>query len=162
MNRFRQLISGYLAFTIVAAGVVGLSPLLHTWIEHGGHGPHHSHLKPLRHAPKAPQRVLARKAFAHSIKPFTIPGLGRFQAALSNCLQRLASKSRPATDGEPEHEHHSLAQLLANGLIDVSFVGAPLIPERVSADCIPVCVPPFLLAASNAELPGRGPPSTLS
>ena len=43
MRRLSQIISAYVALCLAMAGLVGLSPALHQWIEHGGQGTPHLH-----------------------------------------------------------------------------------------------------------------------
>jgi hypothetical protein len=145
MSLGRQFISCYLALCFAFAGAVGLSPVLHHLIEHGGKGTahthvgftppavsaghhhHHAHSHRNSHQPAEPH---AANWFTHSHKPFEFPkiSLSRLGQALKHLLERnppLNSGSSP-TDDDPEHEHHSLPQLLASGLID-QHLDSPLV-----------------------------------
>lgn len=136
----RQFIAAYLAACLVLAGVAGLSPALHTLIEHGGKGAPHvhgqldsAHANPAshRHADgkehshahsensPASGNVHAARIFAHSSGAF--PGADALAARLWQRVQDWLAQqeSSPASsDAGGEHHHDSLASLLTGGLID--------------------------------------------
>ncbi len=39
----QRLISWYLVLCLASAGAIGISPILHQWVEHGGRGTAHTH-----------------------------------------------------------------------------------------------------------------------
>jgi hypothetical protein len=45
MKPWRQILATYVALCVAFAGAVGLSPVLHHWVEHGGQGPVHVHAR---------------------------------------------------------------------------------------------------------------------
>ena len=45
MKPWRQILAAYVALCVAFAGAVGLSPVLHRWVEHGGEGPAHVHAR---------------------------------------------------------------------------------------------------------------------
>jgi hypothetical protein len=104
MRRLAQLLSCHLALCVASTGLVGVSPMLHHLVEHGGRGSVHSHQGRLSHA-------------------FVTPRHGHSQAA-GDALGRPSPSERPLTPApsssheDSGHQHHSLPQLLANGLIE--------------------------------------------
>lgn len=178
MRLGRRLIACYLALCFAFAGAVGVSPILHRLIEHGGQGPDHTHNHfvargtdfesahqhgdaPLhRHTPA---KVVPRPAAAlsHSFKPFELPKipLNGIWRALNHFLAvASASESSPSKD-KPRHEHHSLFQLIVSGLVEqpldvpiLSFVPFEFISRDFVAEA-------FLAAHDwDAQTASRAPP----
>lgn len=178
----RQSIAAYLAACLVLAGAIGLSPALHTLVEHGGTGaPHihgrldfaHAQAMPHRHGgdeehthvpseiPLASSSDRAVKIFAHSADAF--PGADVLVARLWERLQEwLAQRdsSEPQSEQNGGHHHDSLASLLAAGLIELSESLVPCLAEPPAATLrfSPSSdrVPAFDWQAQSAP---RGPPT---
>ena len=186
MKRFHQLISCYLALGFVFAGAVGLSPVLHQLIEHGGRGPVHTHSGREATAnvlavwhndgdgrfhqhllrPPSAEQVRPKKPFTEADK-FELPDipLSRALLALTRIFESGAAhplESSPS-DSAPGHQHHSLPQMLLTGLLDqcsdvplAEFVFAPAIFLAPPADVL-------LLASDwDAQTLSRGPPASRS
>jgi hypothetical protein len=182
----QQLIAAYLALCLAFAGAVGMNPTLHHWVEHGGHGPEHTHSgvwgggldiadayeAGVRHV-HAPGRVHAhgqdqparrpirQGLFAHSIRAFETPELlnrvGRFIRDVL-CGSASPCDSAPDQDGHG-HEHHSLAQSLAGGLVE-SNADVPLPPANEAIVRF-ISLPPdalWLTDRWDAQTASRGPP----
>lgn len=136
----RQFIAAYLAACLMLAGAVGLSPALHTLVEHGGRGNAHvhgrfdfdpAHSSSHRHADgeehsHAPTEIptgsgdgRSARIFVHS--PDAFPGADVLVVRLWQRVQDwLAQQESPpaSPDAGGEHHHDSLASSLAGGLID--------------------------------------------
>lgn len=176
-KRVRQLIAWFLALAFAAAGMVAISPALHVAVEHGGNGPMHSHFglatpggvfaHPHQHgdgpwhsheAPVAPRSPLL---FQHSFQPFGLPKIsldGLWQALAHFFDTASSTGSLPSKDG-PGHQHQSLFQLLASGLVDQPL-DFPVLPS------IPFALVTYRCAANtnwiardwDAQTASRGPP----
>jgi hypothetical protein len=160
MRRLRQVLAVYLAVTFVLAGAAGLNPLLHQWLEHGGRDPAHVH-----HGAGAAQQVRVQGRLARGHAPFTLPKVSaQWLRQLAHRLAHAAEESRePAAPTDaPGHEHHSLAQTLASGLVEapalveLSLSVAPgtlrdatRVPARASAREL------------DRQTAGRAPPTAL-
>ena len=86
--------------------------------------------------------------------------MARLWQTLALALERASAAGRPADSGSPGHEHHSLAQLLACGLIEQS-IDPPLFEVGALP---PPFVPPspqevLLLPGFDPQTAGRAPPS---
>jgi hypothetical protein len=183
----QQLIAAYVALCLAFAGAVGMNPTLHHWVEHGGHGPEHTHYGvrggglDMAHAHEAgvrhvhaPGRVHAhgqdqparrpirQGLFAHSIRAFETPELlnrvGRFIRDVL-CGSASPRDSAPDQDGHG-HEHHSLAQSLAGGLVETN-VDAPLLQANETIVGFVSLPPEALLLADqwDAQSASRAPPA---
>jgi hypothetical protein len=157
MSNLRKLISCCLALSLAFAGAVAFSPVLHRLIDHGGHGRPHSHYRATRiHAPGHRE---ARSTFRHTFNPFGLPqiDLSRLWHKLEHWLAGHAAES-PAQD-ESGHEHHSLSQLLAGGLVEQT-IDAPLFEVIffVSIRGVALAENPLLDSNWDAQTATRGPP----
>lgn len=148
VKRFvRQFLSVWLALSCALAGMVGLSPLLHQWVEHGGQGPAHIHRG-------------SGVASAHAHKPGHAhshdhsPG----HSHAGHHHHHGGDHDEPG----PDHEHGSLAQLLASGLVDLND-GLVFDAAGVSQVVARIQFPDSLLHVNGIDLrtAGRGPPSHL-
>lgn len=163
----QRWLGGYLACCLALAGTVGLSPLLHQLIEHGGRGPLHTHGKARLSVAASHWQVHDQ---AHA--PFTMAGLGRageFRGPLAESAVLVAKpgvNSEPAPASNPpasgdaaDHEHHGLSQLLLNGLVEFSPDGLTvgvLFPPRLLEAFSPS---PLMLAGGfDPQTASRGPP----
>lgn len=119
MRSLLQLVSAYLAICVALAGSVGVNPLLHRWVEHGGQGPAHVHLRAPAHAhphapapfrnidpaASAPRTVDAvprgfGRVFVHPHAAFDLPTapLAELWHALSHLLGERSSDSSTGSD----------------------------------------------------------------
>ncbi|HEY1174359.1 MAG TPA: hypothetical protein VGH19_23540 [Verrucomicrobiae bacterium] len=172
----RSWIAGYLILCLALAGAVGLSPFLHQLIEHGGHGEWHTHSHDVgsKHYTFDSAAALAqvdslsqvekkaKPVFTRNHRPFKLPTapIVKLVGAMADLLGSPEKNSNPSAEG---HEHHSLAQLLASGLLD-QHVDIPVIPHFVPKGSYQILSPDELLLASiwNAQTPDRGPPACVS
>lgn len=178
---FRQFIAAYLAVCLVLAGAVGLSPALHTLVEHGGKGTPHvhgrfdcAHAQPAshRHAdgevhshvpseiPTGSGSNRGARIFVHSSGAF--PGADVLVARLWQRVQDWLAQqnSSPASpDAGGEHHHDSLASSLAGGLIDQAdpVVCCDSEPNAVALLCSPSSDRVHAFDRENRFSP-RGPP----
>jgi hypothetical protein len=168
MRVVQQGMASWLALCVAAGGLVAISPVLHHWIEHGGHGPAHTHFK-TRTETRGPkgnshkQPTGGRTRLIHTHEGFKLP----FAKVLSALLRPIGSlfvassdsDSRPSPDNE-NHEHHSLPQLLASGSIELcnSFaeVGSFLNSSALRSHIPDV---PLLEFRWDAQSASRGPPA---
>src|SRR5262245_22749691 len=146
MTRIRQFVSCYLALCLAGGGAVAISPVLHRLIEHGGYGPAHTHSdlalrlairQHLRqhehghsHSHNHDSPPLCRpRLFEHSFEPFGLPklSLARVWHALHHFFEAATLPESSPPERGPGHEHHSLFQLLASGLVDQPLA-EPLLP----------------------------------
>ncbi|HXG49605.1 MAG TPA: hypothetical protein VNO52_18435 [Methylomirabilota bacterium] len=184
MSRFQSLIATWLILTLATAGVVGISPILHHWVEHGGQGaPHvhrgtvgwhshhtravfqtppsgnaHSHSHPHSTLPKA---GAATVPFTHNHAPFELPHIDL--DLLREWLARLFQKASDAPLGEPgnnpDHHHDSVFQLVAGGLIDRACTSATLaVPLLLEARPPTTCDGRLVLPAWEGQYASRAPP----
>jgi hypothetical protein len=144
MTRARQrMTAGFLALCLVAAGFVGLSPSLHRLAEHGGKGAAHTHRHgtTLWHDHGDGQRHLDRTSAdfvaavpqtktAHILQshPFGRLPLRQMFAWLMERWNPCADSS----EADRDHEHRSLAQSLADGLVDQGAVWDFPLPPKIS------------------------------
>jgi len=185
MQLWRQIASGYLALCLALAGLMGISPDLHRLLEHGGHGaahshrglsafeqdyhPHgedHSHPQPHPHLHEANPENGGEphgRIFVSNHRSFSLP-LEKVWLAAVRWVDQWATNmddapaSSPSGE-EPGHEHHSLAQLLANGLLEQAL-DMPVLAVHLSLGP-PVLPTPKLLvlpALFEAQTAGRAPP----
>jgi hypothetical protein len=134
MKRIRPWIATYLILALGLAGVAGLVPWLHVWVEHGGEGVPHFHARStpvwplsrteLRRVGANASRIVleSRSPFANQHESFQLPlrPLANWLTALG---RRLAGRSPATPDPKPNsdipgHHHEGLIQLLGEGLID--------------------------------------------
>ena len=186
MKRLHQLISCCLALGFALAGAIGINPVLHQLIEHGGHGPAHTHSAMMASAnalsvwhddgdgrlhqhllrPPAPTQTRLQRPFAHSHE-FELPAIpvGRLLHAFSQLLE--TGSSNPAgsvpSDNPAGHQHHSLPQMLLTGLLDQhlevqpsAFRFAPVVFLAPVAEVLP------LARDWDAQTQGRAPPTSWS
>ena len=148
----RAFISGSLALLLAMAGAIGVSPGLHHWLEHGGKGQPHIHRPP---APAFPasfgkELVSLRDAPSGSI-------------AKTEAQPERHAEAAPQPEQSPAHEHHSLPQLVASGLIEQS-APPPLFVHRPVSFVLRVS--PFivflLISDWEAQTASRGPPAIRS
>ncbi|MEO5616678.1 MAG: hypothetical protein ABIS67_02825 [Candidatus Eisenbacteria bacterium] len=132
MSRLRQLVAVYLAVTLAIAGAAGLSPLLHQLLEHSGQGAPHLHHggvlarvdEPSNKAPAVVPgevlRVRLKSSAVQGHRPFSLPKLSlRLLHQLSHGpVDHSGEPVPPASPDAPGHQHHSLAQTLASGLVE--------------------------------------------
>lgn len=181
VKRFFQSVSGLLALGFALAGPVGLNPFLHQLIEHGGHGPLHTHFDPAAcsnalsdwhddgnghlHQDRLAFPVIEfrpQRPFSHAHE-FELPVVPLIR--LSGVLLQLFQDATPAPFGSQnpaDHHHHSLSQMLLSGLLD-HCMDAPV--QFVSASVF------FLNPVSevsprnrdwDSQTLGRGPPGARS
>ena len=179
IRHVQQWIACFLALTFAVAGLIAINPSLHVAIEHGGQGAPHTHFglaSPVeanghlhqhgddawhRHEVPSVPRIPTPVLFQHSFRPFGLPtiSLDRLWQALGWFFERPASgRSSPPTEG-PGHEHHSLFQLLASGLVDqpLDLPVLPSIPFALVSDTRPANA--ILIAREwDAQTASRGPP----
>ncbi|HWN93940.1 MAG TPA: hypothetical protein VNT99_02815 [Methylomirabilota bacterium] len=187
MKRWQQVVSWYLVFCLVFAGAVGLSPILHLWVEHGGEGRAHIHIHAGhatsgaisgKHAHPHPHRHDAPTAHgfhrsAHAARALLVekykqPTLLGWEVqdvyrAVSRLFARVLEQS-PYTppDDANGHTHDSLPQLLLAGAVEgawpvLPFVCAPLGIEFSSTLSFSV----FLAADFEAQTASRAPPARI-
>jgi hypothetical protein len=94
LKRLEQTVSCFLAVCLAFAGAIGLSPSLHTAIEHGGHGTEHTHV--LRH-------THGGTCHAHALPAVREAGVF------------IPATEHQSGESDEPHRHSSLAQLLLNG-----------------------------------------------
>lgn len=183
--RIRQWIAAVLFLGICLAGVVSINPVLHVAIEHGGKGSVHTHhgvtsARPHSHphlhsqppcAAPGSLRALARTepadVFVSTHLAFSLPSLSahEFWSALREFLGQISSGEGadpdPSRDGDtPDHAHHSLSQLMADGLIDHSD-DAPLFQVyflKLDHLALPVPSDPRIVRQFDTQTAGRAPP----
>ena len=178
----KPILCFYLALSLMFGGLVGIVPALHQLVEHGGRGPLHTHhdaltcrlTMALSHEEGSihsrshfPEPLDHNGLFVHSYAPFRFPSLplARFWHGLCHFTELNApgaSEPSRSKDG-PGHEHHSLAQMMINGLvdqpIDIPLLG-PLPTSYLSQDF--QTNPCFVESLWDAQTAGRGPPSAQS
>jgi hypothetical protein len=137
MRRLHQLIACYLTLCLALAGAIGINPLLHQLIEHGGTGPVHTHAGGFDQLEGAsthvhPHNLLHRhndeplftpvhgnkRLFAHEHE-FALPRIPLKQIFhfLADLIKR-GTESPDSSESTPSHHHSSLPQLIVSGLID--------------------------------------------
>jgi hypothetical protein len=190
MQLWRQIASGYLVLCLAFAGLVGISPDLHRLVEHGGDGPTHAHQgvatathRPPVHSrdhshphPHEPDRaenkeLEARKGpsgfFVSKHRSFSLP-FARLWHGFVHFLEHSASvpdgsQDTDSSDNTPGHDHHSLAQLLAAGLLEQN-VDAPVLAFDFVLywSSLPTPEAVILGRRFDAQTAGRAPPSRWS
>ena len=178
MMRVRTWIAGYLALCLALAGTVGINPTLHRLIEHGGDGPAHAHsgftpasasAAPLHqhgdahwHA-DAPASPPPAGLFQHGFESFRLPtvALSRLWHGLTHLFGAKTSSQPAPSEGDPGHEHHSLFQLLASGLVEPPLVVEilPSIPLTFASRDF-MANTPLVASEWDAQTASRGPPSS--
>ena len=174
MKRGQQLLSFYLALCVAFAGAVGISPVLHVMVEHGGHGHTHSHagLKngnaiaehahPHPHpVPESQPAKSARIALPdHSPKLFGFHLSDVYRAVggwIAGAVDPLPVT--PVDENGSSHTHHSLAQMLLSGTVE----GVADVPPLVCAPSVFTLSPEssrssFVASLFDAQTASRGPP----
>lgn len=188
MKRLRHIVSWYVALCVAFAGVVGISPLLHQVVEHGGRGPAHVHARiarshtppvhPHHHGPSErshdsfvfpfPESSPSPgSVFVHGHPSFRFPteSLARLWHALGHFISGDPEDpyGTPFDPSHPDHSHHSLAQLMADGLVE-GVIDLPRLPG-LSSPTSKVCSPFQALLPNppwDAQTAGRGPPTVSS
>ena len=188
MKRLSQIISAYVALCLALAGLVGVSPTLHLWIEHGGQGTPHLHNRGIansefpqsvnyhRHAdgsshdidhrhPEGPGlgRGVSHLGFLPTHRPFAMPTvpLARMGRALLRvlCGELTHSSDSSSPLNQPGHHHHGLAQLLSHGLVELVMDIPPLSYPPVSFALQALPADAFLPDSKwEAQTASRGPP----
>ena len=176
MRLLTPWIACYLALCFAFAGAVGVSPGLHRLVEHVGQGPAHTHFGFRSQAASAvplhqhgdgrwhtDAEVNPRPAglFQHSSGSFQLPDVSRLWHGLSRLFEQAASSESSPSKGVPAHEHHSLFQLMASGLVDQPLLAEilPSIP-LASVSLSFVANAPFVARDWDAQTSSRGPPSS--
>ena len=168
MRLIRQLIGAYLALCLAAGGVVATNPFLHRLIEHGGQGAAHTHVGTGGHlhrhgdsgwhsheSPARPRAIFEHSYDSSDSLRVAFAILGQLAAQ----LLEGASESRPTPD-EPGHQHHSLFEMLAAGMLEQPF-DLPILPS-VPAPCVrrdTAAESPFVSPGWNAQTASRAPPA---
>ena len=176
MKCFEKIIAGWLALCFALAGAVSLSPSLHQWVEHGGQGAGHVHyvttggggpLAVWHHAAATtPPLPLPRPHPAVTVRSHAEgSGAGVLFSRLWRAVNKGCTESSPGsrdpspTPDQPGHQHHSLPQLLAGGLVDQAIEFPTLAPPPVAvAFEVAAAAPPLPASAWNAQTATRGPP----
>lgn len=140
-NRLRhQIAATLLVLCVVMSGFVGINPKLHRLVEHGGDGSAHTHRggatfwhdhgddHPHRHeVPAAISFPQVDKRLEHVFQSHPFGSL-----PVREVLARLLKSWTEDNDSEEprtEHQHHSLAQSLSDGLVETAFTwDAPAVP----------------------------------
>lgn len=184
-KRFQQLISCLLALGLVLAGWVAFSPALHVAIEHGGRGPAHVHFHdsrltslnragedcddvrpPGRHDLPDVGSPVSLPVFRSTHRPFVLPNFS--VRAAWDALVRLTGLDAIGGSGDalpepaapiPTHDHHSLAQTLADGCVESAFY--PVF-QQLGSDRMELTPPTWqgarLERFFDAQTAGRAPP----
>ena len=145
MKRWQQLLSCYLVLCVAFAGAVGISPQLHLWFEHDGHGTAHthsggsqafaserSHAHPHAHLPSATFKVASPSrlvAADHSPALFGFKLIDVYRIAGQWLAQAAEHLPVESSSDAPKHTHHSLAQMLSSGAVEFLAVVPPLVRE---------------------------------
>ena len=163
-RRWQSFIACSLALCFALAGTVAIHPALHRWVEHGGSGHDHNHLgashsHPHPQAPDGPF-VISHSSSVIPSGDLTLFGLQpqHFYRAVAQWLVR-ATESDPPPEGDSDHTHHSLPQLLLSGLVEGAVEISPLIIRpgpRVWFSSVPESR--VVVSVLFAPTAGRGPP----
>lgn len=179
MKRWQQLLSFFLVLCVAVAGAVGISPKLHVFVEHGGHGAVHTHIGAggvvYSHEDVCPQGsgvfclvdasappVGPAKLSLLEPKPLKLFGLQ--PRDICRAFGRLIAKAVAYLPAAPSnsgagHTHHSLAQMLISGVVEGAAVAPVLVfaPEHFTFVSL---LPDTRLASSGWYAPtaSRGPP----
>ena len=179
MKHWRLLVASYLVLCLAFAGAIGLSPVLHYWIEHGGQGPIHSHSSFVSHvtwgshshtdgqfhSQVRPQEDHSPAGFfVHNYRPFALPNIslsGLFHA-LCHLFEGLGpvGSPQPLSSENGGHVHNSLPQMLASGCVEQAL-DIPLISFTPGSFLDPGLLgyTLFLPKEWNAQTASRGPPA---
>jgi hypothetical protein len=180
MKRIQQIVLCFLALCLASGGAIGLSPVLHRLVEHGGLGAAHihggsmpgaathTHLRPDGDDPRhihLPERLRPARLFEHSYEPFRLPKfpLTWLWRNVSRLIATETSSPPSSSKDSPRHEHHSLFQLLATGLVDQPIE----LPLLLSVPTVPIlnefpATTRFVARDWDAQTATRGPPSVRS
>ena len=177
MKRWQQLLSFYLVLCVAFAGAVGISPVLHVMLEHGGEGHAHSHAgfqnggniagehahpHPHIEAPSSSDdalvRLLAEKCPPSKLFGVTLEDVYR---AIGDWIAQAFEHLPGTPDGEGTgHTHHSLSQMLLGGTVEGVLDVPPLVfaptaiafsPSSSSAS--------FVASEFEAQTASRAPPA---
>lgn len=154
----KHFVAAYLMLCLAFAGAVGLSPVLHQWVEHAGegrphvHGPaghfHHGSSPAGAHVahdvhgdhshshPHPPGRtVRTERLFVHSEGAFpTVDVLVvRAWQSLREIFAEGDSSESNEGSGEGEHHHESLAALLTSGVVDCADPVVEFLPPHTGS-----------------------------
>jgi hypothetical protein len=142
-RRLNQLLSCYLAGCLLIAGAVGLNPLLHQQIEHGGNGPIHVH-----------SRALSGGDLSHSVAHPSGPTHHRHHGESD-----ASTSPESSPENIPDHEHDSLPQLLVSGLIlpilEIHWIRQPPVGPEMGH---PSADPLWLERQLDLQTASRAPP----
>jgi hypothetical protein len=179
----QQFVASYLVLCLALAGAVGISPVLHQLVEHGGHGDAHVHVGTASH-PQQPGFVHRHEhglehshdaapgqhqvqdsgrpgLFVHSVRGIETSELvRRAWQFVESIFDSAVEQDDPSPDSDKtDHEHHSLAQLLASGLAE-SSVDLPLLEAEFGPVIFGLASPDMLVLSVgwNAQTASRGPP----
>ena len=180
----KNFVTAYLLLCLAFAGAVGLSPLLHQWVEHAGegsphvHGPrghfhhpsasassretqreHDDHSHPHRHS----QGVVVRteRLFVHSEGSFPEVDVLVVRAwqSLWALLANGDSSESNERSSEGEHHHESLAASLTSGLIDSAEPLVEFVPPQTQSSARASVLFSRVVAFDwNSVTAPRGPP----
>lgn len=161
MRIVKVAIGWYLVLCLVLAGAVGLSPLLHVWLEHGGVGAAHVHWSGVAaHSEPPYPHPDYRKLLVNHGDAFDLPDLrtlGRLLALFVPGNEHDHSKQRS------QHEHQSLAQLMLSGLVEQPLPDSHF--EIYLGSCVAERLSFHTFCAANPfdlQSAGRAPPFILS
>lgn len=188
----RQLTACYLALCLAAGGAVGLSPVLHHLIEHGGQGPRHVHWGLAPRAASAPEAraeahhhgdehwhrhdaepvraiesrrtsLLEHSVERHGVRKFSLSRLARGLARLIETAAPAHPRPAHPADAPADHRHDSVFQLLAGGLVDQAPDALPTV--FLPSPRVPCATPasrPAVIRDWDAQTASRGPPAARS
>ncbi len=135
-----QIAATLLALCVVVSGFVGINPTLHRLVEHGGQGPAHMHRdgatlwhdhgdgRPHRHdAPVEVSIPTTAERLEHVFQSHPFGSLPVRE--IVSRLLKLWSDDGESEEPHSDHQHHSLAQSLSDGLVESAFTwDAPAVP----------------------------------
>lgn len=172
MRPARQFTATSLVLCLLTAGAIGVSPVLHRLIEHGGQGGIHAHLAG-KHASASHRNTRhphAHGRFEQTRSPELVEAKQERNSAAIHLIrlahdwihQPAGHSSVPAdsSSDEPNHEHHTLPQTLLNGLVE-QHLDIPLLHKPVAMSDFIACSPEtfFLSRDLDAQSASRAPPS---
>lgn len=181
MRSVRQCVGWYLVLCLLGGAAVGFSPLLHHWVEHGGVGDRHSHAlgwpgelerHPHSHhhgdgdwhhhdKPEVAPPSEDAAAFVQPHHPFHWPkiSLEPLRRAVAALFPRADTDPNSDASGDGHHEHQSIFQLLAQGLVDQTPSVDPVLEGASAIICIQASWPaPVFSDRWEAQSASRGPP----
>jgi hypothetical protein len=176
MKLLRQWMGWYLVLCLAGGAAVGFSPVLHQIIEHAGVGLRHSHPHALpgsRVESRAQDRGLGN-GHAHNHVPsqagrgrIAIQPHGHFhwpKLSLDPWRRMVAAlldegSEAPVPEQGTDHEHHSIFQLLAQGVVDQNPEAFPVLRAPLCPILSPSVSPEHIFYGTwEAQFAPRGPP----